>query len=465
MKARRSRMWKLRQRFGRSAHAEITQVQVAETTVSSEPDSATLMSDERAQFAVVTPAEDQAMADLPHTQFDRELKQYQLAEEMLTERKRALQAKMDECRDGGDLLVDYQRYYNRVRQVDAQLVGLGANRSQYIADRDRLASWGSTDDWVVAGSIVTIRYLDGDQSTFVLTERPIDTEYETVSYESPLGQTVRRRKVGDKVSLPAGAPLVIVDIIPGFRVDSSSAEGSPIAARNGSTQPIPPHHAPAASNADRWIGQQQCSDKAYRDDMYRRRTDPNVRSINEYVDRLRSEHPGVFIPYVAPTYGGVHARLLTLMQDPGPKTDLAKHNGSGMICLENADLTAARQKYFMAQAGIDVSQIVSWNAYPWAKPHPQTDASDLAAAVALRGFLELLPHLQVVILNGVVARRVWGVMKERDPRIAAGIWEFPTRHTSPRAVDPAKRSVEYIERLNQDLGAKYIAAGQKLNRA
>ncbi|HET8994982.1 MAG TPA: GreA/GreB family elongation factor, partial [Rhodococcus sp. (in: high G+C Gram-positive bacteria)] len=390
--------------------------------------------------------------------------QYRLAEEVLAGRRRELQTKMDECRDGGDLLVDYQRYHSRFRQVEAQLVELVASRRRYIADRDRLASWGSTDDWVVAGSIVTIRYLDGDQSTFALTERPIDTEYETVSYESPLGKAVRRRKVGDKVSLPAGAPLVIVDIIPGFRVDSRAADGNRPVAPDNSSQLTPPDQAPAAIDADRWIGRQRCSDKAYRDEMYRRRADPNVRSINSYVDRLRSERPGVFIPYVAPTYGGVHARLLTLMQDPGPKTDPANHNGSGMICLENADLTAARQKYFMGQAGIDVSQIVSWNAYPWPKPHPQTDASDRAAAAALRGFLELLPHLEVMILNGVVARRVWRVMNELDPYIAAGVWEFPTRHTSPKAVDPAKRSVEYIEGVNQDLREKYFAAGQRLDR-
>ncbi|MGX6512518.1 GreA/GreB family elongation factor [Rhodococcus sp. SJ-2] len=442
----------------------MAQTNDADTPASSEPDSETPPTDEITPSVVVPLAEDQAMVDLPHTHFDRELEQYRLAEEVLAGRRRELQAKMDECRDGGDLLVDYQRYHSSFRQVDAQLVELVASRGRYTTDRDRLASWGSTDDWVVAGSIVTIRYLDGEQSTFVLTERPIDTEYETVSYESPLGKVVRRRKVGDKVSLPAGAPLVIVDIIPGFRVDSRAAAGDRPVAADNSAQPTPPHQAPAATDAGRWIGRQRCSDKAYRDEMYSRRADPNVRSINSYVDQLRSERPGVFIPYVAPTYGGVHARLLTLMQDPGPKTDPANHNGSGMICLENADLTAARQKYFMGQAGIDVSQIVSWNAYPWPKPHPQTDASDRAAAAALRGFLELLPHLEVVILNGVVARRVWRVMNELDPLIAAGVWEFPTRHTSPKAVDPAKRSVEYIVGVNQDLREKYIAAGQKLDR-
>ncbi|GAA3516284.1 hypothetical protein GCM10022140_50390 [Rhodococcus aetherivorans] len=119
----------------------------------------------------------------------------------------------------------------------------------------------------------------------------------------------------------------------------------------------------------------------------------------------------------------------------------------------------------MAQAGVDVSQIVSWNAYPWPKPHPQTENTDRAAAVALCGFLELTPQLEAVILNGVVAKRVWALMKKLDPHIAMAIREFPTFHTSPRAVDPAKRSAEYIEDVNRDLSAKYIAAGRKLNGA
>ncbi|MGV9864812.1 hypothetical protein [Rhodococcus koreensis] len=123
--------------------------------------------------------------------FDRELDQYRMAAEELAEQEQELHARLDECRDGGDLLVDYQRYDSRLRQVQARQRNLTVGRGEYIADRDRLAAWGSTEDWVVAGSIVTVRYLDGHRDTFVLTERHTDTEYETVSYSSPMGQAVR----------------------------------------------------------------------------------------------------------------------------------------------------------------------------------------------------------------------------------------------------------------------------------
>jgi len=160
--------------------------------------------------------------------FDRELDQYRMAAEELAEQERELHAKLDECRDGGDLLVDYQRYDSQLRRVQGRQRNLAVAYGQYIADRDRLAAWGSTEDWVVAGSIVTVRYLDGHRDTFVLTERHTDSEYETVSYSSPMGQAVRKRRVGDKVSLSSGAPLVIDSVIPGFRRHPGSrAESHP----------------------------------------------------------------------------------------------------------------------------------------------------------------------------------------------------------------------------------------------
>lgn len=392
--------------------------------------------------------------------FDRELDQYRMAAEELAEQERELRAKLDECRDGGDLLVDYQRYDGRLRQVQARQRNLTLSCGQYIADRDRLAAWGSTEDWVVAGSIVTVRYLDGHRDTFVLTERHTDSEYETVSYSSPMGQAVRKRRVGDKVSLSAGAPLVIDSIVPGFRRHLNSRvethlEADPPAPSN-TTRTVP-----TAAASEEVFAKQRCRDRAYREDLYGRRYDPSVRPINEYVDKLRAER-GVSIPYVAPTYGGVDARLLTLMQDPGPKTDLANADGSGMICLENVDLSAARQKFFLDEAGIRNSEIVSWNAYPWRKPHPQTGRSDREAAEALRRFLMLIPNLEVVILNGTVAKRVWHVLERIDPACVAGISSYPTFHTSERAVDPAQRSIEYIANVHNDLSIKYAAAARRL---
>lgn len=393
--------------------------------------------------------------------FDRELDQYNYAANQLAVRERELREKMNACRDGGDLLVDYRRYQSDLRRVEAWQKNLAISRQQYVETRDRLAKWGPTDEWVVAGSIVTVRYPDGHREMFVLTERLTDTEYETISYSSPMGQAVRRRRVGDKVSLPAGAPLVIDGITPGFRKPSTAqTDHSP------SPDPLVPdstrQRVPTAATAEEALAKQRCRDKHYRDALYRRRYDSNIRRINQFVDALRSQRR-VDIPYVAPTYGGERARLLILMQDPGPKTRLTNAGGSGMICLENFDLSAARQKYFLKEAGIDVADIVAWNAYPWPKPHPQTAASDREAAEALRNFLSLTPHVEAVLLNGNVAKRIWRVLKDSSPDTVSDIKTFPTFHTSERAINPEQKSAAYIDDVHRDLTRKYEAAARLLH--
>lgn len=395
--------------------------------------------------------------------FDRELDQYHHSAEELTAQERELRAKMSECRDGGDLLEDYQRYQQELRQVQQRQKDLAIGREQYIETRDRLVKWGATDDWVVAGSIVTVRYLDGHRETFVLTGRNTDTEYETVSYSSPLGLAVRRRKVGDRVSLPAGAPLVIDSIAPGFRRPTSpreehqpSAESVDVSSAN--------RQVPTAATAGEALAKQRCRDKAYRDGLYESRYYLNVRRINLFVDELRSQrHQN--IPYVAPTFGGENARLLILMQDPGPKTQLNTPDGSGMLCLENSDLSAARQKFFLNEAAIDISEIVAWNAYPWPKPHPQTDSSNREAAEALRRFLQLTPYVEGVILYGRVAKNIWGLLKHLSPPAVAGIQTYPTFHTSERAVDPEQNSVARIAEIHTNLRMQYAAAAKQLHRS
>ena len=397
----------------------------------------------------------------PEVTCDRELEQYRIAEAALTERVHLLETKMDQCRDGGDLLADYRRFDGECRSLKAQLSVLIARRHDYVMVRNRLAAWGPTDTWVVAGSIVEGAYLGGARDTFVLTERPSDTEYPTCSYSSPMGLALRRKRVGDTITVSGGSPFTIDSIVPGFRVAPATpvahppAEQAPTATRSA-------EHMPTGTESDEWLLRQRCSEKAYREDLYRRRADPHVRPLNAYVDQLRVRRRGAFIPYLAPTYGGVNARLLTLYQDPGPKTDPANANGSGMLCLENADISAARAKYFLRQADITASDVISWNAYPWAKPHPQSEATDRDAADALHGFLALTPRLEVVVLNGTVANRIWTLMAQLHPHAVNEIVDLTTYHPSPRVVDPAEKPAHHINKVNGNILDTYAAAGRLL---
>jgi hypothetical protein len=126
---------------------------------------------------------------------------------------------------------------------------------------------------------------------------------------------------------------------------------------------------------------------------------PHVAPINALVDELIDHGEGGWVPYVAPVYGGVKARVLCIQRDPGPMTN-SQHGGSGFLCPENDDATAERFATQLDNAGIPVSIILAWNAYPWyINRHPR--AAELEAGVEpLRRLLGLLPRLQVVMLHG-----------------------------------------------------------------
>lgn len=91
--------------------------------------------------------------------------------------------------------------------------------------------------------------------------------------------------------------------------------------------------------------------------------DPHIAPINALVDDILDSAAGLWAPYVAPMYGGVKARLLSVLRDPGPKTNV-DHGGSGFLCMENHDATAEKISGLFADARIGAREIVPWNAYP-----------------------------------------------------------------------------------------------------
>ncbi|MFZ2527003.1 MAG: uracil-DNA glycosylase [Rhodococcus sp. (in: high G+C Gram-positive bacteria)] len=228
---------------------------------------------------------------------------------------------------------------------------------------------------------------------------------------------------------------------------------------------------------------QWCSDESYARDLLRRRYDPHVAPINTFVDKLRRVHSHRFIPYVASTFGGTNARLLALFQDPGPMTNPANPRGSGMLCVENDDETAARHKAFLAEYKIDTCDILSWNAYPWyganwyGNKKNRTPVDELAATRALSQLLSLLPNLEVVMLHGVVAKKAWArldeytpLQTESGPDVEPGrvhtsrIHPVDSWHLSPRVVDPETKTPEEIDRFTRELHESFSDAAAYLRR-
>ena len=57
------------------------------------------------------------------------------------------------------------------------------------------------------------------------------------------------------------------------------------------------------------------ADDGFRQIQWDTRYDPHIAPVNRYVDELRLDAERGWAPYVAPLYGGIHARLLIVSRD------------------------------------------------------------------------------------------------------------------------------------------------------
>jgi hypothetical protein len=186
------------------------------------------------------------------------------------------------------------------------------------------------------------------------------------------------------------------------------------------------------------------ADVAFRAAQWEHRFAPHMAPINSYVDRIRAKE---WAPYVAPLHGGIHARVVTILRDPGPATrdDL----GSGFICVENDDPTAEKQGVLLASAGMEASDVLPWNAYPW-YINRAPNAAELEEGVdPILDLIDLLPNLEVVLLQGGSAKDSWRRVRRRAPNIVQerGLTVIDTYHPGRQALwhrDPAVRAGRII---------------------
>lgn len=190
------------------------------------------------------------------------------------------------------------------------------------------------------------------------------------------------------------------------------------------------------------------SDPAFLADQRAHLHDAHIKPITRYVDRLRAT--GEWLPYVAPLHGGVNARMLSVLRDPGPKT--RDEVGSGMLCIENNDQSAEIQFGLMAGAGLTPVDFIPWNAYPWyinAKPTRQQISR---ASPTLTGLIDLLPELRVILLQGNDAMNAWRVALEAQPDLRRRKFAVvETYHPSAQALrssDPQERARRIQHRID-----------------
>lgn len=189
----------------------------------------------------------------------------------------------------------------------------------------------------------------------------------------------------------------------------------------------------------------QMGNAAFLADQRVRLHEPHIAPITDYIDALRASS-GRWLPYVAPLHGGVNARVLNVLRDPGPKTQ--ELGGSGMICIENDDQTAAAMYELMEQAGMTPADLTPWNAYPWYINRSPSDEEIAEASPTLTGLIDLMPNLEIVLLQGRDAQAAWKVALAAQPALRRRRLEvFETYHPSVQALHV--KSVEERERRVQ----------------
>lgn len=127
---------------------------------------------------------------------------------------------------------------------------------------------------------------------------------------------------------------------------------------------------------------------------------PHVAPIRALARRIAAERAAP-VPDPDPLDGGVGARLLLLLETPGPMV-----LRTGFVTRDSANGTAANLFRFLREAEIARRDTLIWNAVPWVIHAPGAlnrsprRAEARAAEPYLAPLLDLLPHLAVAVLAG-----------------------------------------------------------------
>jgi hypothetical protein len=124
--------------------------------------------------------------------------------------------------------------------------------------------------------------------------------------------------------------------------------------------------------------------------------------------RRQAKQPDIVVPHFDPAEAGIAARALLLLEAPGPKA-ITEFGGSGFISSDNNDVTAENTWRARDAAGLR-DHFLAWNTIPWVlgRASVKPTATELAqGAIELRGLLDLLPDLRVIVLAGDKAKAAW----------------------------------------------------------
>lgn len=147
---------------------------------------------------------------------------------------------------------------------------------------------------------------------------------------------------------------------------------------------------------------------------------PHMAALAAFAALLR--RPDVAVPDADPLDGGLKARLLLLLEKPGPASAR-----EGFVSLDNASPTGAAARAFREAAGIDRARLLVWNVCPWWNGTIRFTAAERRAGLAaLPALLDRLPELRGAVLVGRQAGAAASLLADR------GVPVRTTAHPSPQ---------------------------------
>ncbi len=176
---------------------------------------------------------------------------------------------------------------------------------------------------------------------------------------------------------------------------------------------------------------------------------PRIQPLTALVRRIREERQEEIkpedVPYFVPLDGGIEARCLFLLQDPGPKAVK-----SCSISRNNDDSTAETFFELNKAATLPREETVSWNIVPWRIG--SVGAKDIEEGIPwLLQLLERLKELEVIVLVGKKAQdaQVVNAIGRRRAEQSLRLQFMP--HPGPMNIRTRSESREKILRVLRDV--------------
>ena len=166
-------------------------------------------------------------------------------------------------------------------------------------------------------------------------------------------------------------------------------------------------------------------DQAERERRIGMLTRPHMKPLTDYLASVRDRQGEEYrTPYFDPCDGGTQARALFLLEAPGPQAV-----GSGFVSRNNPDPTAKNLWRLMQDAGIPRQDTLIWNICPWYVGENghilPVRAKDIQEALPyLRELLDLLPHLQKIVLVGKRAQSAEPFIRSITPLPTKGTYHM-----------------------------------------